>query len=292
MQLCDGRPPGPANFVGGLRVLARAAARLPYGVPDPVLCGAAAMTLYTGGFWPAGALDVHADARALNAELIALGFHWRERPPHGVQGLWHPELELGIDIIESAGSLTPAERSNILTVTLDADGASDTLAPRLQVIGIEDLIAEQIAHGLGQGARYGEVSTAIEMLVGLGRAGVGGRFHAGYLQRRLAYQTAGEVVLDLPTIGAGWDAREPRATSLTTMQAVIATWCAMCGLSSDAAAPNGRGPSSGCRSSPIDDRNEVGGRAGESLAPANVVPFGVTRPGRLGPGGGMPRGLE
>ena len=282
MQLHDEGPPWRANFVGALQVLAKAAARLPYGVPDPVLCGAAAMALYTGGFWPACALEVRADARALNAELIALGFYWRERPPHGVQGLWHPELELGIDIVESAGSLAPAERSNLLTVTLDADG-SDTREKRLRVIGIEDLITTQIVRWLGQGARHGEASTAIQMLVGLGQAGIGGRFRAGYLHRRLARETAGEVVLDLPAIRSGCVGGEPRATSLATMRALIATWRALCGLSFDSAALRDRAWWSGSCGSPINDRNEmrrVGDIAGKSLMVANVIPFGAARPGR------------
>jgi len=278
MQLCGGRPPGPANFVGALQLLGRAAARLPYGVPDPVLCGAAAVALYTGAFRSAWALDVRADARALNAELIALGFHWRERPPDGDRGLWHPDLELGIDITESAGTLTPAERSNILTVTLDA-GASEAPEPRLRVIGIEDLIAARIVRWLGQGARHGEASMTIQMLVGLGQAGIGGRLRAGYLQRRLACETVGEVVLDLPTIRGGCDAGEPRATSLTAMRAVIAAWRARCGLSFETVAPGDRAWSAGSRGGPIDDRNETPGRGaespGESRVVANVIPFGA-----------------
>ncbi|MGA9866555.1 MAG: hypothetical protein WBQ75_08955 [Acetobacteraceae bacterium] len=265
-----------------MQVLGRAAARLPYGVPDPVLCGAAAVALYTGAFRSACALDVRADARALNAELMVFGFHWRERPPDGARGLWHPELELGIDITEGVGTLTPAERSNILTVTLDA-GASEAPEPRLRVIGIEDLIVARIVRWLGQGARHGEASTVIQMLVGLGRAGIGGRLRAGYLQRRLACETADEVVLDLPTIRDGYDAGEPRATSLTAMRAVIAAWRARCGLSFDDAAPGDRGSSSS-RGSPISNRNETRRRGGErpreSLVGENIVPFGVAQPGR------------
>jgi hypothetical protein len=35
-----------------LRKIASAAARLPYGVPEPVVGGLAAIELYPGGFWP------------------------------------------------------------------------------------------------------------------------------------------------------------------------------------------------------------------------------------------------
>jgi hypothetical protein len=51
-----------------------ASARLPFGVPDPLLCGASAVALYTGGLWPAAALELTAaDPGKLVAELFAIG---------------------------------------------------------------------------------------------------------------------------------------------------------------------------------------------------------------------------
>jgi hypothetical protein len=40
------------DFVAALRLIGSAAARLPFGVPEPVLGGLAAMELYSGGLWP------------------------------------------------------------------------------------------------------------------------------------------------------------------------------------------------------------------------------------------------
>jgi hypothetical protein len=63
------------NFVGALQLLGLAAARLPFGVPDPILCGASAVALYTGDLWPVDELQViAADARLLTVELFAVGF--------------------------------------------------------------------------------------------------------------------------------------------------------------------------------------------------------------------------
>ena len=52
------------NFVNALRSLGMAVARLPFGVPDPVICGTTAVELYTGGLWSISNLEVlAADAR-------------------------------------------------------------------------------------------------------------------------------------------------------------------------------------------------------------------------------------
>ena len=69
------------SFVGALRLLGQAVTRLPFGVPDPILCGASAVALYTGDLWPVGELQViAADTRPLIAELFAAGFRWTQRP--------------------------------------------------------------------------------------------------------------------------------------------------------------------------------------------------------------------
>ena len=69
------------NFVGALQLLGEAAARQPFGISDPILRGACAVALYTGGLWSAGCLEVlAADARALIVELFAAGFCWTRRP--------------------------------------------------------------------------------------------------------------------------------------------------------------------------------------------------------------------
>ena len=79
------------NFVGALQLLGLAAARLPVGVPDPILCGASAVALYTGDLWPVDELQViAADTRPLTAELFAAGFRWTQRPLYLGRGLWHP----------------------------------------------------------------------------------------------------------------------------------------------------------------------------------------------------------
>ena len=110
MQQAHDYAPWRANFVEALGLLARAAARLPFGVPDPVLSGTSAVELYSGGLWSAAVLEVLAeDAARLTAELFAAGFRWTNRPQHLGRGLWHSELLIGIDIIDR--SLARARRA-------------------------------------------------------------------------------------------------------------------------------------------------------------------------------------
>ena len=214
------------RFLGALQLFAQAGARLPLGVPDPVLGGGSALELYTGGLWAASDLEViAADVRRLTAELFAVGFRWSDRPGHAARGLWHPELQIGINIVEGYAAPSAAEQSNRLVVTLGREPPRLTEVVSLTVIGIEDLIAQQVGCWLRDGAPAGDFATRVQALVGLGREGVGGSFRAGYLQRRLARETNGEVVLE--DLGSD-EGREPlralRTTDLAEMRARISVW--------------------------------------------------------------------
>jgi hypothetical protein len=187
------------NFLGALELLARAGARLPFGVPDPVLCGGSAVELYTGGLSPAADLEVvGSDARPLISELFAAGFRWCDRPRGVERGLWHRDLGIGIDIIEARATPSVAEPSNTLLVVLDPDFSEPTDEASLKVVGIEDLIVQQVGCWLRDGVPSGVLAAEIQALVGLGQDGVRGPFGASYLQRRLAWETDGEVVVEMP----------------------------------------------------------------------------------------------
>jgi hypothetical protein len=235
MQHVSPGTPWRVNFVNALRSLGAAVAHLPFGVPDPVICGATAVELYTGGLWLSSNIEVlAAKARPLVAELFAVGFRWDERPLHRDTGLWHPQLAIGVDIVEGLADLDWAARSNILRVALDESPANTTVVTQewLNVIGVEDLIVRQITSWMAGRAPGYDIPARIDMLEALGRAGVGGRLRVGYLQRRLAWETHGEVELGTWSSeeGAAWDLG-PRSTTLTHIQAVIAAWRAQCGLS-------------------------------------------------------------
>ena len=79
-----------------------------------------------------------------------------------------------------------------------------------------------------------EEAAATRVLGELGRNGVGGRLRSGYLHRRLAWETCGEVVFeDLWPDRAGEAEPAPRMISLTRMQALINAWRIRRGFSFD-----------------------------------------------------------
>jgi hypothetical protein len=147
------------NFVGALQLLGQAAARQPFGIPDPVLCGASAVELYTGGLWFAGCLEVFAaDARSLIVELFPAGFRWTRRPRYAGRGLWHPGLQIGIDIINDRKPRGLGEQSDMLTVAVDlgVTGPADRELVSLKVVGIEDLSLRRLPAG-GRTGRHREM---------------------------------------------------------------------------------------------------------------------------------------
>jgi hypothetical protein len=238
-----------------------------------VLCGASAVELYTGGLWPAGDVEVlTTETRPLVAELFAAGFRWTQRPRDVGRGLWHPELQIGIDVLEAPESPGPAVLSNILSlaVDLEATGPADKNLVSLKVVGIEDLIVEQVACWLKHPT--GEAATRIQVLTGLARRGVGGWLRAGYLQRRLAWETNGEVAFEAE--GGTEDDTTPRMMTLSQMRALIGAWRIRCGFSFDQPSPRVARRSRESRTDAIgypNDRWAVGSR----VVAANVIPFDV-----------------
>jgi hypothetical protein len=281
MQQAQYRTVWRMNFLSALKLLARAGARLPFGVPDPVLCGGSAVELYTGGLWPAVDLEViGSDARLLTSELFAVGFRWSDRPRHAERGLWHRELDIGIDIIEARAAPSVAEQSNALVVVLDLDPSGPTNEASLKVVGIEDLIARQVGCWLRDGVSSGALAAQVQALVGLGRDGVGGPFGVSYLQRRLARETDGEVVVEMPWLEEGrGPMRARRTTSLREMQARIGVWRDYCGLSSGSMHSEDQARPMGGSVHSVSRRNGLAGREGRfDLPSAVIVPFDTGRP--------------
>jgi hypothetical protein len=273
MHPLNDRAPWRADFVSTLHLLGQAALRQPLGIADPVLCGAAAVELYTGGLWPAAALDVFAeDSRALTAALFAVGFRWTQRPRISAPGLWHPDLRIGIDVIEDPVPRGMDDRSNTLTIAIDLGltGPADRELVLLKAVGIEDLIVEEAVSWLMQGPASGEAAARAGVLVGLARGGVSGRLRAGYLQRRLTWATNGDVAFDASLPERRWDDdAAPRLITLSQMRTLISAWRVRCGYSFGqprwqlARSPHEAGP-------PDTRHSNKSGRAGDFM-PTNVI---------------------
>ena len=132
----------------------------------------------------------------------------------------------------------------MLTVGVDlgTHGSADQEPGWLRVVGIEDVIAEQVRDCLMDRTPGGESGLRLQALVGLGQEGVGGGFRAGYLQCRLARETGGEVVIESLSPGDHWgQVPAPRMMTLTCMRAAVMAWHDRWGLSPDPQVSTGEG---------------------------------------------------
>jgi hypothetical protein len=216
------------------------------------------------------------NAAPLRAELTAQGFRWSAKLPHANPGLWHPELQIGATITHDS-VLAPATRANIISLSIDSHDeiAAQSTAVCIDILGIEEVIANQILLWLGEGARPGESLALVDVLVGLARAGVGGPFRSTYLERRLARETHGAVTLgSTPTTGL--DGVSRRLVPLSAMQTIISRWRACHGLTVERAVDQCPPAKDGV--STIGIRNDLVGRRGRSsIRISNVIPFSPIR---------------
>jgi len=255
------------DFVAAVRTIAASAARLPYGVPEPVLGGLAAIELYSGGLWPTPQVELlTVDLCRLQDELIEAGFRPDQCCPSEARNLWHPTLDRGVTI-----ALRRPVDANVVAVEIERSGRHE--AATIRVVGIEDLITDQITGWLRQGGRRSETTMLVQVLVELGRAGVAGPFRPAYLQRRLAQQTGGEVVLESSLAPHSLDDPAPRMTSLSSIGCLVRSWRAKRNLPVEAAdlfpgeSPTDRG------SSDILNRNEMMEIGCLAARTAKIIPF-------------------
>jgi hypothetical protein len=136
---------------------------------------------------------------------------------------------MGVKITEDRPPLGPAELANLLTIATDGERMG-RVRTSLKVIGIEDVIAEQVASWRTHRVPSAQATTRIQVLVALARCGIGGPFRAGYLQRRLAHDTRGEVAFEATWPGEGTEHDiAPRAMALSNMRAMANAWCVTSG---------------------------------------------------------------
>jgi hypothetical protein len=267
-----------ASFIDALRLVGEAAARLPVGASDPILCRESAVELYTGGLWATDDLELYVvQPRLLTAELFAVGFRWTHSPRCVGRGLWHPELQMRVKITEDHAPRGPAELANLLTIATDGE-LVDRVQTSLKVIGIEDVIAEQVASWWAHRVPSAQATTRIQVLVALARRGIGGPFRAGYLQRRLAHDTGGEVAFEATWPGEGTEHdTAPRTMALGSVRSVANTWFVTSGYTFDRAPPHApRQPRENRR---IRRGNgETGREGGSGIVPARIISFDLMQP--------------
>jgi hypothetical protein len=183
-----------------------------------------------------------------------------------VRSLWHPTFGRGISI-----TVRPVPNANAVAVEIGTASPHD--ATTIRVIGIEDLIADQITGATGQGGRRSEIATLVQVLVELGRAGVAGPFRPAYLRRRLARETGGEAVLEMPPAPYGLDDPSPRVTGLVAIASQVRRWRASRDLPRDAADLFDGEHRMARGLFAIQKRNEVKGKGGRAIKTAQIIPF-------------------
>jgi hypothetical protein len=256
------------DFVAALRLIGWAAARLPYGMPEPVLGGHAAVELYSGGLWPPTRQVelLTTDASRLRPELMEMGFRSDECSPSDARNLWHPTIDRCITI-----GVRPPLDANVVAVEIGSSGRHNPTT--IRVVGIEELIAEQISGWLKKGGRRSGITTLVQVLVELGRAGVGGAFRPAYLQHRLAQQTGGEVVLDSSLAPHSLDDPAPRTTSLNSIGCLVRSWRAKRNLPVEAADLFSGESRTDPGSADIPDRDEMMEIRRMAVRTAKIIPF-------------------
>jgi hypothetical protein len=224
-------------LLAALQIVGDVSGRLPYGISEPLLCGAAAISLYTGGLWRSAEVELWTtEPLALIVALIAEGFLPEDSSAPGGGRLRRADLEYTLSIAATGRSLGSAIATNTVRVVLDLDTAAllGSAASSLRVVGIEDLIADQVVEWIGQRGGQGEAAIQSQVLIELGRMGVGGPFRPAYVQRRLDRETNGEAAFELPRTASPLDDLSPRHTSLAVIASVVRGWRSRRGLFDEA----------------------------------------------------------
>jgi hypothetical protein len=140
------------EFIEALSLLAQACDDLAAkGYERPVLVGGAAVEFHTGSAVVSGDFDfVTEEQRAFEAALIAHGFRREDRAGRLLRGLYHPELDLGVEVVSGALFDGRSDLRRVQLVEL-ANGKSVAIAP------VEDLIADRMGQYVSTDNRIPEM---------------------------------------------------------------------------------------------------------------------------------------
>ena len=154
------------------------------GYPRPILVGGAAVEFYTGGVVTSGDFDFVTEAQAaFEAALIALGFRREDRAGHLLRGLYHPELDMGVEVV--SGQLFDGLSDRSRLVLVDVRGHELRLPP------VEDLIADRMGQFNSSPAGVPAMLDQAAKLYLLAS-----EIDEAYLDRRIRDETAGHYGLD------------------------------------------------------------------------------------------------
>jgi hypothetical protein len=174
------------EFIEAMGLLARACDELAArGCQRPIVVGGAAVEFYTGGAIMSGDVDFFTDwQQEFENILVSLGFRREDRIGHFLRGLYHPTLDIGVEVVSGEFFDGHADQTKVRLVEMK-DGHSIPFAP------IEDLIADrlgQYASGSGGKEEMRQQAIALYRLAG--------ELDEAYVDKRIREDTCGTLGLD------------------------------------------------------------------------------------------------
>jgi hypothetical protein len=177
--------PWRPQFIDALRLLARVSDGLAArGRPRPVLVGGGAVEFYSGSAMMTGDIDLCSPIQPeLEAEMQRHGFVKPSGPQTLTRGWLHPDLGLGFEIVGTSPLDGQVDTAHIVLI----DGVPG--AGAFAMISVEDLIADRMGQfASGTAPEMREQARQLRAL------------HPdadiGYLERRIRFETAGELGVD------------------------------------------------------------------------------------------------
>lgn len=177
------------EFEQALRLIGEAFADLKaQDKPIPVIVGGAAVEFYTGGMITTGDFDfVSADQPAIETALEKVGFRREHRAGHSMRGLYHPDLNIGAEVVSSRLLDGAADITHTTEVTTSPGGAF-VASSRWK-----DMIADR----LGQYCSTPRgVLEMLDQAIALWRFAQRKQIDEAYLDKRIRHETAGDWSLD------------------------------------------------------------------------------------------------
>ena len=173
------------EFIEAMALLAQACDEFnAKGYPRPIVVGGAAVEFYTGGAIMSGDVDFFTDwQREFESVLIALGFRREDRARHFLRGLYHPSLDIGVEVVSGEFFDGNADRAKVQLVEI-RDGHEIPFAP------IEDMIADRLGQCVSGSGGSEEMRQQAIALYRLART-----LDEEYVDRRIREDTCGALGL-------------------------------------------------------------------------------------------------
>lgn len=153
------------------------------GGKPPILVGGAAVEFFTGGAIASGDFDLWTTSDDLiRKNLLAVGFKDEDRRGHLARGFYHPDLDMGVELVSGYLFDGRCDRARLVLVKIGEDA--------IHLPPIEDLIADRMGqfNSSPQGVRESLIQAVTLYLLAE-------TLDEAYLHKRIQEDTAGDFGL-------------------------------------------------------------------------------------------------